>query len=104
MSMDACHKCGAFVDSDDDPDCYDFGDKCRCEQCREKYYTDDGEKIITSHERPPVPSNAFDWCAHLDSYDADCDQDGFFSTDPIGYGATEDEAIADLKAEIEARA
>ena len=31
-----------------------------------------------------------------DTYDADCDQDGFFSNSPVGYGKTEEEAIEDL--------
>lgn len=31
-----------------------------------------------------------------DTYDVDCDQDGFFSTSLVGYGRTEDEAIEDL--------
>lgn len=30
------------------------------------------------------------------TYDADCDQDGFFSRSTVGYGKTEDEAIEDL--------
>jgi hypothetical protein len=35
------------------------------------------------------------------TYDCDCDQDGFFSISPIGYGATEQEAIADLIEQME---
>ena len=35
------------------------------------------------------------------TYDVDCDQDGFFSTSPVGYGATEQEAIADLMEQME---
>jgi len=35
------------------------------------------------------------------TYDADCDQDGFYSTSPIGYGATEADAIADLLDQME---
>jgi hypothetical protein len=31
-----------------------------------------------------------------DTYDVDCDQDGFFSTSHVGYGKTEQEAIDDL--------
>jgi hypothetical protein len=30
------------------------------------------------------------------TYDADCDQDGFFSRSAVGYGKTEEEAIEDL--------
>lgn len=39
MSMDRCYKCGNFVDTDDDVDCYvevKYGqDRCYCEPCRE---------------------------------------------------------------------
>lgn len=35
-----------------------------------------------------------------DTYDCDCDQDGFFSRSPIGYGKTEQEAIDDLLDQI----
>ncbi len=31
-----------------------------------------------------------------DTYDADCDQDGFFSASPVGYGKSEQAAIDDL--------
>lgn len=37
----------------------------------------------------------------LDTYDCDCDQDGFFSLSPVGHGATEADAIADLKEQME---
>ena len=58
-------------------------------------------KIITTHVYPPIPIRSMDWCATTDDYDADCDQDGFFSTSPIGWGRTEEEAIADLKEQLE---
>jgi hypothetical protein len=46
-----------------------------------------------------------DWSAiDDDTYDADCDSDGFFTTCPIGRGATEQAAIADLMWQIEERA
>lgn len=35
-----------------------------------------------------------------DTYDCDCDQDGFYSLSPVGYGKTEDDAIADLLDQI----
>ncbi len=38
-----------------------------------------------------------------DTYDVDCDQDGFFSTSAVGYGKTEQEAIEELKEELAAR-
>jgi hypothetical protein len=57
----------------------------------------DGIRIRTSHEFPPIPVRDFDWSAvNDDTYDCDCDQDGFFSTSPIGHGRTEQDAINDL--------
>lgn len=59
-------------------------------------------KISTHFEYPPIPIRSFDWSAiDADTYDADCDQAGFFSTCPVGYGATEQEAIEDLLSQIE---
>src|SRR5262249_26693458 len=47
---------------------------------------------------PPIPDRRWDWCAvDDDTYDADYDSErGFYSNCPIGYGATEQEAIDDL--------
>ena len=39
-----------------------------------------------------------------DTYDVDCDENGFFATSPVGWGETPEEAIAELKADIEDRA
>lgn len=61
-------------------------------------------KILTSYDFPPIPDRSMDWSAITDNYDCDADQDGFFSTDPVGYGRTEAEAIADLLEQIEERA
>lgn len=60
-------------------------------------------KILTDFWMKPIPLRCYDWSASTDNYDADADQDGFFSTDPVGYGATEQEAIADLLEQIEER-
>lgn len=44
-------------------------------------------KIITTYVYPPIPLRNYDWSAVRDDYDeGSC----------IGWGATEDEAIADL--------
>ena len=43
--------------------------------------------IKTSHEYPPIPTRSMDWCAYFDG----CEEDGRY-----GYGATEEEAIADF--------
>ena len=52
MSIDTCYKCGAFVDTDIDGDCYIEASykgheitRCLCETCREKPEGDeDNEK------------------------------------------------------------
>lgn len=49
-------------------------------------------KIITTHVCPPIPVRSFDWCAYLDGRE----EDG-----PKGWGATEAEAIADLRENCE---
>lgn len=35
-----------------------------------------------------------------DTYDCDCDQDGYFSTCPVGTGSTMMEAIVDLREQL----
>ncbi len=55
----------------------------------------------TSFDHPPIPVRDFDWSAVTDDYDADCDLDGFFSAHPVGRGATEADALADLKSQLE---
>jgi hypothetical protein len=67
-------------------------------------HTINGVKIHTTHEFPPIPDQSMDWSAVDDNYDADCDEDGFFSTCPVGRGPTEQSAIADLLEQIEERA
>ena len=47
----------------------------------------DKPKIITSYDPPPIPIRNFDWSAHRDGYEPG---------EPIGWGATEEEALADL--------
>jgi hypothetical protein len=61
-------------------------------------------KIETHYWRKPIPTRNMDWQAVTDNYDCDCDQDGYFSRDPVGYGATEAQAIADLQEQLEDRA
>lgn len=57
-----------------------------------------GIRVSTSQ---PDPYSS-DWYAIDDNtYDADCDQDGFFSLSPMGIGKTEAEAIQDLLDQIE---
>lgn len=62
-----------------------------------------GIKVRTSFEYPPIPVLDMDWSAiDDDTYDCDCDQDGFFSTSPVGYGKTEQDAIDGLLDQMEA--
>ena len=49
-------------------------------------------KIITNFEYPPIPIRSFDWSAVTDNYEGG---------DYIGWGVTEQEAIADLINQIE---
>lgn len=51
-------------------------------------------RIQTTYVYPPIPIRDFDWCAvDDDTYDGEgC---------PIGYGATEQAAVADLLEQIE---
>ena len=58
-------------------------------------------KITTCHEFPPIPDRSSDWSAvDSDTYDVDCDEDGYFSRSPIGRGRTEQEAVDDLLAQL----
>ena len=49
--------------------------------------TVNGRKIVTSRFIKPIPVRSFDWEATFDDYDLG---------DPIGFGRTEEEALADL--------
>lgn len=51
-------------------------------------------EIKTDYWRKPGPSNKFDWTATYDNYEGG---DGYDERPgPVGYGATEQEAIDDL--------
>jgi hypothetical protein len=50
-------------------------------------------KIRTWHEYPPIPDRRFDYGA--------VDDDSYDMGAPIGWGATKDEAIADLFEQLE---
>lgn len=52
-------------------------------------------KIITHFEYPPIPRRDFDWCAY---------HDGEEETGHYGWGATQAEAIEDLRRLDEERA
>jgi len=61
------------------------------ERAEQEFFEKHG-KIKTSHDCPPIPDRSFDWSAVTDNYDLG---------HPIGHGATEAEAIADLKQQLE---
>jgi len=58
-----------------------------CESCQEATNV----KIVTAFVYPPIPIRNMDWCATTDDYEPGC---------PMGNGATEAEAIADLKEQL----
>jgi hypothetical protein len=49
------------------------------------------ETIRTSYVYPPIPTRRFDWCAWVDGH-----EEG-----RIGYGATEAEATANLREQLD---
>jgi hypothetical protein len=63
-----------------------------------------GPKIKTYFDPPPIPDRRFDWSAMLDGYDpGEPDETGtYHGGDAIGFGATEEAAVADLMEQIEA--
>ena len=67
----------------------------------------DGYKIETINECPPVPFRGWDWIAsvHDGDYDYDYDGEGYVSvgSDPVGYGETEEKAIADILEQLKER-
>lgn len=58
-------------------------------------------RIVTDYWEKPVPSNQFDWSATSANYDADCEDGLWRGSHPIGYGSSEDAAIADFLAQVE---
>lgn len=58
--------------------------------------------IRTQYHGDTGPGGWLAWSAiDANTYDCDCDQDGFFSKSPIGWGASEADAIEDLKDQLE---
>jgi hypothetical protein len=57
-------------------------------------------RLNIEYDSDPVYGS--EWFAYdYDNYDADCDQDGFFSVCPMGHGKTKFEAIRDLIDQLE---
>lgn len=62
------------------------------------------EKIRTAYvDLRNARDHSCDWSATSENYEADWqgDEVGFVGSHPIGFGATEVEAIADYKAQVE---
>lgn len=60
-------------------------------------------KILTTHDPKPIPLRSFDWSATTDNYDVSYEgpeDGGWVANEPVGYGATEEAAIADLKEQL----
>jgi hypothetical protein len=53
-----------------------------------------GMKIVTNFVYPPIPERSMDWEAHLDGYEPG---------EPVGHGATEADAVAELFAQLAER-
>lgn len=49
-------------------------------------------RIVTEYIFPPIPDRRFDWSA--------IDDDTYEPGNPIGFGATKEEAISDLREQI----
>ena len=60
-----------------------------------------GQKIIVDNPFPPIPVRKFDWSAVTEDYDAELVDGEWRSSCPVGYGATRDEAVYDLIAQLE---
>ena len=52
------------------------------------------DTFTTHYDPKPIPARQFDWCATTDDYEPGA---------PIGYGATEADAVRELEIEIEGR-
>lgn len=59
-------------------------------------------KIVTHYDPKPIPVRDFDWTANLEGYDpGEPDEEGTYrGGDPLGFGSTEAEAVADLMAQL----
>lgn len=58
-----------------------------------------GIRVETNYHPKPVPTNKMDWEAYEEEmrYDPEWDGEGWINIPPCGYGATEQEALDELK-------
>ena len=68
---------------------------------RERIERRHGVKVITHYNPPPIPTRNWDWSAVTDNYEAWTDNGEWVTTHPMGNGATEAEAIADLGEQLD---
>jgi len=60
-----------------------------------------GVKVHTSFDCWPIQTRDLDWSAVTDDYDAWTEDGEWTSTHPIGRGAIEADAVADLEAQLD---
>ena len=62
-------------------------------------------KLVTHHDPKPIPSRRFDWSCTTENFDAswEGEETGYVANEPVGYGATEEEAKADFMEQWEER-
>lgn len=80
-----CPQCGSLAPLRADGECAD----CRCTPATRFALA---TKIVTTYDPKPIPARRFDWSAITDNYEGG---------DPVGYGATEADAIADLYEQVQ---
>lgn len=77
------------------------GAGCSCEQCL-RAHPDDAPRIQVDHN-PWAPRHCRYTAVDANTYDADCDEQGYFSRSPMGQGETYDAAVADLREQLGAK-
>lgn len=60
-------------------------------------------QIVTTYDPKPIPGRAFDWSATTTNFDASWEgsETGYVANEPVGYGATEQAAVQDLKEQLD---
>lgn len=76
-----------------------LGSAIGCTEIAPDVLKQEPRKIRTSHVYPPIPNRNFDWAAIDDNTYCGCEE----CHCPVGHGATEQEAIADLLEQLEER-
>jgi hypothetical protein len=80
--------CGCEISADETPcEGLEYGYKCGIALLKEGGCQMSAPKVVTSYWPKPIPISKFDWSATTDDYDLGS---------PVGFGATEEEAINDL--------